>query len=46
MYLLVPAHPGCLGHSPESHKMVVLCVCVLTIYWICSAKDPASEIFL
>jgi len=27
MYLLVPAHPGCLGQSPESWKMVV-CVCV------------------
>jgi len=23
MYLLVPAHPGCLGQSPESHRMVV-----------------------
>jgi len=27
MYLLVPAHPGCPGQSPESCKMVV-CVCV------------------
>ena len=26
MYLLVLAHPGCPGHSPESHKMVVVCV--------------------
>jgi len=26
MYLLVPAHPGCPGQSPESRKMVV-CVC-------------------
>jgi len=24
MYLLVPAHPGCPGQSPESRKM---CVC-------------------
>jgi len=23
MYLLVPAHPGCPGQSPESCKMVV-----------------------
>jgi len=23
MYLLVPAHPGCPGQSPESHKMAV-----------------------
>jgi len=22
--LLVPAHPGCPGQSPESHKMVVV----------------------
>jgi len=27
MYLLVPAHPGCPGQSPQSRKMVV-CVCV------------------
>jgi len=30
MYLLVPAHPGCPGQSPESRKMVV-CVCVLVV---------------
>jgi len=29
MYILVPAHPGCPRHSPESHKMVV---CVLCFY--------------
>ena len=23
MFLLVPAHPGCPGQSPESRKMVV-----------------------
>jgi len=23
MYLLVPAHPGCSGQSPQSRKMVV-----------------------
>jgi len=29
MYLLVPAHPGCPGQSPESCKMVVrVCACV------------------
>jgi len=28
MYLLVPAHAGYLGQSPESCKMVV-CVCVV-----------------
>jgi len=28
-YLLVPAHPGCPGQSPENCKMVVcVCVCV------------------
>jgi len=26
MFLLVPAHPGCPGQNPQSHKMVV-CVC-------------------
>jgi len=32
MFLLVPAHPGCPGQSPESHKMVVcVCMCVLVI---------------
>jgi len=37
MYLLVPAHPGYLGQSPYSHKMVVLCVCHLCafIFWSC-----------
>jgi len=29
MFLLVPAHTGCPGQNPESHKMVVwVCVCV------------------
>jgi len=28
MYLLVPAHLGCPGQSPQSRKMAVLCVCV------------------
>ena len=27
MYLLVMAHPGYPGHSPESHKMVVVFQC-------------------
>ena len=31
MYLLIPAHPGCPGQSPESCKMVVCIVCVLLI---------------
>jgi len=26
MFLLVPAHPGCLEQNPDSHKTVV-CVC-------------------
>jgi len=29
MFLLVPAHPGCPGQIPQSHKTVV-CVCVCT----------------
>ena len=28
MYLLVPTHPGCPGKSPESRKMVGVCVCM------------------
>ena len=28
-YLLVLAHPGCPGESPESHRMVVVVVVVL-----------------
>ena len=31
MYLLVLAHPGCLGQSPESHKMVVVVVVVVVL---------------
>jgi len=35
MFLLVPAHPGCPGQIPESHKTVVcvcVCVCVCVLY--------------
>jgi len=28
--LVLPAHPGCPGQSPESCKMVVCCVCFIT----------------
>jgi len=28
MFLLVPAHPGCPGENPESHKIVVVVVLV------------------
>jgi len=38
MYLLVPAHPGCPGQSPESCKMVK-CVCV----WLWSFKSLAHS---
>jgi len=34
-YLLVPAHPGCPGQSPQSREMVVyvcVCVCVCDSY--------------
>jgi len=27
MLLLVPAHPGCPGQNPQSHKTVCVCVC-------------------
>ena len=29
-FFLVPAHLGCPGQNPESHKMVV-CVCVCVV---------------
>jgi len=34
MFLLVPAHPGCPGQFPQSHKTVV-CVCVFLVllFW-------------
>ena len=36
MNLLVPAHPGCPGKSPESCKMVVcVCVCVFACVRAC-----------
>ena len=33
MFLLVPAHPGCPGQSPESHKMVVVVTFLLRYYF-------------
>jgi len=38
MFFLVPAHPGCPGQSPESHKMVV--VVVVVFLW---RKDHVSH---
>jgi len=35
VFLLVPAHSGCSGQSPESCKMVV---CVLVYYGSCSLE--------
>jgi len=29
--IMVPAHPGCPGQSPQSRKMVVCCVCVMQV---------------
>ena len=34
MYPLVLAHPGSPGHSPESHKMVVVVVVVPVAIWL------------
>jgi len=31
MYVLVLAHPGCPGQSPESHEMVVVVVVVVVV---------------
>jgi len=38
MYLLVLAHPGCPGQSPESHKMVV----VLLVVTVRDNQDEAD----
>jgi len=35
MFLLVPAHPGCPGQNPESHKMVVLLLLVVAVQVSC-----------
>jgi len=42
MLLLVPAHRGCPGQSPESRKMVVcacvrvcVCECVMHLFKLC-----------
>jgi len=32
MFLLVLAHPGCPGQSPESHKMVVVVAVVFRFF--------------
>ena len=36
MFLLVPAHPGCLGQSPESRKMVAVVTYFTTVLWLLS----------
>ena len=47
MFLLVPAHLGCSGQSPESRKMVV-CVCSKVTVLINKHKqtDSAEDIHL
>ena len=32
MYLLVLAHPGCPGHTPESQKAVVVVVVYISLF--------------
>jgi len=50
MYLLVPAHLGCPGQSPESHKMVVVVVVIVIIFthiWLeCFHKFRVSLYYL
>jgi len=41
MYLLVPAHLGCPGQSPDSCKMVV-CVCVCACVHVCVCCSPGQ----
>ena len=38
MYLLLPAHPGCPKQSPESCKMV--CVCVIAMVTTATNRKP------
>ena len=45
MYLLVLAHPGWPGQSPESHKMVV-CVCVFVSLLSLEAVDVRTKLCL
>jgi len=44
MYLLVQAHPGCPGQSPESHKMVV-CVNTFNAIWFQSQYALLSCVY-
>jgi len=49
MFLLVPAHPGCPGHNPESCKMVVVVVVVVVVVAAAAAavgKWPFIYLFL
>ena len=43
MYLLVPAHPGCPGQSPESCKMVV---CVMRNLTSPSPNTPSHQLLI
>jgi len=43
MFLLVPAHLGCPGQNPESHKMVV-CVCVCMCACVCACVRASKLI--
>ena len=43
MYLLVPAHPGSPGQSPESCKMVV-CVCYYLVTYALSRPTNTSSV--
>jgi len=40
MYILVPAHPGCPGQSPQSRKMVVCVLCGAKSDVIFLLSDP------
>ena len=54
MFLLVPAHPGCPGQNPESHKTVVVVVVVpdhrylikdyKQCWLVCSNLPPVEKI--
>ena len=42
MYLMVPAHPGCPGQSPQSRKMVVY-VCEVKIKCLSGYTDSSAN---
>jgi len=45
MFLLVPAHPGCPRHNPESRKMVVVVIVVVVVVVVVVRPILGSDLF-